>query len=364
MTFRLAVVCGCIGISFYLGYHLGLSEIMTSSPALHDDFLVKEGDKTTDSYQKQLAILHKNDLSMAVLPKGATQQLEGDKPLSDKDTAGIQQTFDSQIIANDFEALFDSLSELRTNSDDYTLYAKKIDEVISLLTDSPAETALLAEYYESLPSDSDESYLIVSILQSLPENQGRQALTELAERTLNNASGQGTQQFLDLVGRTGIVNEQITEGLKQIALFSEQHNQGLDALDMLMPYQLSASENQQVLTRLEEMQASLENGKPDQYLFSQTIRFSSRQQRTVLAQQVLSDSNADIAKQAAILNYIEIGQIPSTPQAKELLFKLTQNETSKLRQRALTVLVSNFDISQEEYRTLTANTELQALSIR
>ncbi|GBL02779.1 hypothetical protein KUL10_00520 [Glaciecola sp. KUL10] len=328
-------------LSFYLGYKLGVSD---SKPRLSTNTI---STSNSDTHESALGITQTHEVATDALDTPAnaleTNALEVDE---------LIETQNNTNISNDIVDLFSELISLQHSSSDYRLYGSKIDEIRQRLIDNPTDIAIISEHFETLATDSNESYVIVSILQGLPDKQGVNALTQLALQSLDYSNEKGNQQFLEIVGRTGLTNESITNGLKNIALYGELSEQRLYALDMLMPFQLTQNENQAVLAQLSQMQLSNEDQGKANYLFGQTLRFSDSQSRTELALNTLQDDSIDINRQSIVLDFIELGQIEKSQATKETLFALARSQGHPLQENAIKVLVSSFDINQEEYQEL------------
>lgn len=347
MSLKGLIVIFAIGLSFYLGYQLGVSD-----SKLHSlDSIIETTSRSFDELRSEnLAQSSDNSIQQS----NTLQQLNRGLAGYDDQTSSVLRSENEQAtnIDNDIVGLFSELISLHQTSTDYKLYGSKIDEIRQRLIDNPTDIAIISEHFETLATDSNESYVIVSILQGLPDKQGVTALTQLALQSLDYSNEKGNQQFLEIVGRTGLTNESITNGLKNIALYGELSEQRLYALDMLMPFQLTQNENQAVLAQLSQMQLNNQDQGKANYLFGQTLRFSDSQSRTELALNTLQDDSIDINRQSIVLDFIELGQIEKSQATKETLFALARSQGHPLQENAIKVLVSSFDINQEEYQEL------------
>ena len=347
MSLKGLVVIFAIGLSFYLGYQLGISDSKLHS---FDSVIETTSGSHGELSPENLALSPDKSIQQS----SASQQLNQGLGEYDGQTNSAFSSDNEQVINidNDIVGLFSELISLQQTSTDYKLYGSKIDEIRKRLINNPTEIAIISEHFETLETDSNESYLIVSILQGLPNQQGIEALTSLAVQSLDYSTEKGNQQFLEIVGRTGLSNESITEGLKNIALYGELDSQRLYALDMLMPFQLSQNENQTVREQLTQMQLDTDDQAQANYLFGQTLRFSDSQSRTELALNTLKDDNTDLQRKSIILDFIELGQIDKTQSTKETLLTLAKTKGHPLQQNAVKVLVGSFDINQQEYQEL------------
>lgn len=353
MYSRVLFIIIALFLSFFLGYQLGVSEnqLQTLKSQIAIWGAIRNEDSVGITLQPERVI----DTSAESLQANDASKFDDDD---------LSTTQENISISNDIVDLFSQLFSLQHAGSDYKLYGRKIDEIRQRLSNNPTEIAIISEHFETLQMDSNESYLIVSILQGLPNKQGLEALTQLAVQSLDYSNEKGYQQFLEIVGRTGLTNEAITSGLKNIALYGEISEQRLNALDMLMPFQLTQSENQAVLEQLSQMQLNTEDQGQANFLFGQTLRFSDSKRRTELALNTLKDESSDIHRKSIILDFIELGQIDKSLATKETLFEIARSQGHPLQQNAVKVLVSSFDISQQDYQELLAFDEVELPILR
>jgi|GEM_PF-2123809 len=346
---------------FFVGQHFKTNDdlIITVSSAAPQSGSINTVDDSAQNSENRV-----NNSTNTNTPSVDTRSMNNE--LSDKkvdadvgDENPILPAQDGDVVA-----LFEQLIALQSSTTDYKEYGKKIDQIRLLLSNSDTEIALISEYFETLPADSTESYLIVSVLQGLADEKGKEALVQIAQKARANGDKLGTTQFLEIVGRTGIVTTEITRSLKEIALFDDEMQQSLYALDMLMPFQLSRFENQQVLTRLQEMNTDVEDQGYKNYLFNQIIRFSDSEQRSQLAFARLNDQSSSIENKSIVMDYIEQGQIDRTPETRELLMQIAQEQNNPLQIKSIRVLMSSFNLSQNEYQQLVEDQGIAPFNLR
>jgi hypothetical protein len=261
----------------------------------------------------------------------------------------------------DIIALFNDFLAYSTSNSDYKEYGKKIDDIRNILISSSADLALLLEYLEQVPIDSQASYMLVSIIMGLPQELSKPAMQRVMENALLKEGPENATNFLELVARTGVKSPSITSSLKDIAIFSEKDEETLRALDMLMPYELSNVENQQVRERL--LAAINNSTNPDNpYYFSQLLRFSNTAQREQLALDAFhNESNTEM--QSIIMDSIQAGTLDRSAALREILFSIAKQDQNELQHQAIYTLLYRFDLSQNEYNDITQGKNLNIENI-
>lgn len=264
---------------------------------------------------------------------------------------------DSRFLDNgDIIAMFNDFLTYSTANSDYKEYGKKIDDIRNILVASSAELALLLEYFEQVPIDSQASYMLVSIIMGLPQELSKPAMQRVMENVLLDEGQANATNFLELVARTGVKSPSITSSLKDIAIFSEKDKETLRALDMLMPYELSNVENQQVRERLiSAINNNINSDSP--HYFSQLLRFSNIAQREQLALDALhEESNTEM--QSIIMDSIQAGTLDRSSALREILFSIARQDQNDLQHQAIYTLLYRFDLSQDEYNDITQGKNL------
>lgn len=265
---------------------------------------------------------------------------------------------DSIILDNrDIIALFNDFLTYSTSNSDYQEYGKKIDNIRKVLISSSTELALLLELFEQVPIDSQASYMLISIIMGLPQEVSKPAMQRVMENALLKKDPGNSINFLELVARTGIKSPTITSSLKDIAIFSEKNEETLKALDMLMPYELSNAENQQVRERLK---TAIDNSESvdSPYYFSQLLRFSSATQRQQLAIDTFNKTDANNSMQSIIMESIQAGTLDRSSELREALFTIAKQEQNELQHQAIYTLLYRFDLSQDEYEEISRGQDL------
>ncbi|GAC28146.1 hypothetical protein [Brumicola pallidula] len=343
------ILTACIlCITFVAGYLAGSNAKLTSILS----FAKTENAQTAKQLNSEL-----NTLTVA-----PTTNPPVDHQNSALDTTNVAKTRalnNTAIIldSGDIIALFNDFVTYSTSNSDYKEYGKKIDDIRKILVSSNSELALLLEYFDQVPIDSQASYMFVSIIMGLPQELSKPAMQRVMENTLVNTDPANLTNFLELVARTGIKSPSITSSLKDIAIFSGKDDEALSALDMLMPYELSHTENQQVTDRLKAAIDSSESADSP-YYFSQLLRFSSSTQREQLALDTFNATDANTSMQSIIMDSIQAGTLDRSPALKEALFNIAKQDQNQLQQQALYTLLYRFDLSHDEYNDISRDKNL------
>ncbi len=283
--------------------------------------------------------------------------------LGTEDSADVSSVnLESIVVDNgDIIALFNDFLAYSTSNSDYKEYGKKIDHIRNILNSSSADLALLLEHLEQVPIESQASYMLVSIIMGLPQEISKPAMQRVIENALLKESPSNATNFLELVARTGTKSPTITSSLKDIAIFSEKDEETLRALDMLMPYELSNVENQQVRARL---LAAIDNNtnSDNPYYFSQLLRFSNKAQREQLALDAFH-KEANTEMQSIIMDSIQAGTLDRSAALREVLFGIARQDQNELQHQAIYTLLYRFDLSQEEYNDISRGKNLNLENI-
>lgn len=311
--------------------------------------------KTLDTSSSTFIVAQTTSISVA------QEELELDAP-SGTDTTTLNNM--TTIVDNgDIIAMFNDFVTYSTSNSEYKEYGKKIDDIRKILVSSDSELALLLEYFDQVPIDSQASYMLVSIIMGLPQELGEPAMQRVMENALQKADPANLTNFLELVARTGIKSSSITMSLKDIAIFSGKDDEALRALDMLMPYELSYVENQQVTDRLKAAIDSSEKADSP-YYFSQLLRFSNSTQREQLALDIFNATDANNSMQSIVMDSIQAGTLNRSTALKDALFNIAKQDQSELQQQAIYTLLYRFDLSQDEYNNISRGQNLDIENIR
>jgi hypothetical protein len=351
---KLILIACILCITFVAGYLAGSNTKLTSILSI----IKPENAETTKTlYTSSNALTAAQTTSKPVEQK----ELELDTP-SGTDTTTLNNT--EVIVDNgDIIALFNNFVTYSTSNSDYKEYGKKIDDIRNILVSSGSELALILEYFDQVPIHSQASYMLVSIIMGLPQELSKPAMQRVMENALLKADPANLTTFLELVARTGIKSSSITVSLKDIAIFSGKDDEALRALDMLMPYELSNAENQQVTERLKAAIDSSEKADSP-YYFSQLLRFSNSTQREQLALDIFNATDANNSMQSIIMDSIQAGTLDRSPALKDALFNIAKQEQSELQQQAIYTLLYRFDLSQDEYNDISRGQNLNIENIR
>nr|WP_136252357.1 hypothetical protein [Ningiella ruwaisensis] len=288
--------------------------------------------------------------------------------------AEIDSNEDVVLMLNALLALSEPNSE-----EEMQMFTQAIDELRQVLANSPSQLATLMDYLLTLDFESNAFHYATSIIQGLPEQKGYEAMDNLALQLSQFNDPKSRQQFMHLVRNSynSTNNPEIVNGLVDIALYSAQPMQmKMDALDLIMPYQVSDVERQQIVDSLNSLleerintQANtnnndlpIDNGASyESYesadeslpygLINHVLRFSDTQQREQLANRLIQEEN-DLEARYSILDGIHTGVIPRSGELKNKLFSIATDPSDPLQDQAKHALLYVFDISNQEYQAL------------
>lgn len=255
---------------------------------------------------------------------------------------------------SDIVQLFTQFMAYTATSSDYSDYAKKLDDIRKALVDSNSDLAELLEYFQQIPIDSQESYMLVSILMGLPKEISQAAMLNVMELTLLRSDSSSTADFLELAARTDLKSQSITASLKEIAIFNNDNKHTLRALDMLMPYEFSSTEKQQIR---EKLMIASQSGEIEErpYYFSQLLRFSDSKQRKQLALDAFKQNDTNLNIKSIIMDAVQSGILDRSEELKETLYHIAKQPEDELQEQAMYTLLYHFDLNQQEYEELNAN---------
>jgi hypothetical protein len=348
-----SILTACIlCVTFVAGYILG-SRSQPMSSVLNSTATTSKQPTTDSSLDTMTSVAKTKKRSPE--QRGAVSDIDGNSD-------GSFESRDPLVVDNgDIIALFNDFLTYSTSNSDYKEYGKKIDNIRKILMSSSADLALLLDYFEQVPIDSQASYMLVSIIMGLPQELSKPAMQRVMENALLKEGPANATNFLELVARTGVKSPSITSSLKDIAIFSEKDEETLRALDMLMPYELSNVENQQVRDRL--LSTINDNTNPDNpYYFSQLLRFSNTAQREQLALDAFHNaSNTEM--QSIIMDSIQAGTLDRSAALREILFDVAKQDQNELQHQAIYTLLHRFDLSQDEYNDITRGKNLNIENI-
>jgi hypothetical protein len=347
----------CISVAaFYAGYQVGQKQ---SSP----NALEAVESPNTSSQQSP----NETDLPHAwtMLPSNADNNngfttssllpiIEAEDDSESDDTSLVEEPFqwrDPGDIISMFNQLIE-LSEPKTD-EDMRLFSQAIDLFRAALANSPTQVAIIAEYLQTLTFGSKEFHYITSLLQGLPEQKGLVAIENLALQLSQRSDSASIQQFLHLVSnaQNSADNPEILGSLVNIAIYSAEPTETkIEALDMVMPFQISEVERQQILSGLNSLLEQSENTEKGA-LLNHKMRFSERQQRQEIAMSLISNDN-DLELRYTVIDGLHSGNIPRSSALKEQLFSIATDPNDPLRQQAKHALMYSFDINNQEYQRL------------
>ncbi|MBF7072737.1 hypothetical protein ISG33_04900 [Glaciecola sp. MH2013] len=336
---------------FIGGYIVGNNSANGTPPELNEETssdTANTSTKVTDDENTRFAALNTKETKSA------------DVVFSRSNNPESKHEADSQFFSahTDVVSLFNNLVEYSRNNDDYSLYGQKIDSIRQLLINDDAALAGLMLHFQQLAMDSQESYLLVSIIMGLPKEKSQNTLLQLAEDTLLSNSPQNETNFIELIARTGIYAPTLTESVIDIALYTENDKATLRALDILMPHDLSDSEQAQIKAKLV---SSIPNQTKEQqaYQFSQLLRFSNRTERQELINAEFTKSEANYALQSSLMDAVHSGVIDRSDDLKQHLSSIARQNDHPLREQATYTLIYRFHLSQSEYQEIIQGQELE-----
>jgi hypothetical protein len=239
------------------------------------------------------------------------------------------------------------------NNQDIDAFAKAMDQLRRALADSPTQLAILVEHMQTLDFDARAFHYITAILQGLPDEKGYAAMQNAALQLSQRSDDKSRQQFLHLVSNTynAADNPEILRTLVEIALYSDQRTYvKLDALDLVMPFQITGVERTQILNGLNGMLESADQAEQGA-LVNHILRFSNAEERARMATNFINAEN-DIELRYSVFDGIHSGTVPTSPMLKEQLFSIAKNPQDPLHEQAKHALMYVFDISNQEYQQL------------
>ena len=126
---------------------------------------------------------------------------------------------------------------------------------------------------------------------------------------------------------------------------------------MLMPYEMSQVESEQIKERLH---LAIADSDPDNqaYYFSQLLRFSSAREREQIASTEFEKDEPNYAIQSNILDALQSGVMDRSPQLKESLLTIANTESHPLQTQSIYTLLYRFDLTQTEYQNLVTGKDL------
>lgn len=347
----------CIStVAFYAGYRVGLQK---SSPASLET--VKSPSTPTRQSANESDLPHawkilpsKVENSNAVSASSLPPIIDAQDDIASEDTSLLEDSFqwrDPGDIISMFNQLIE-LSEPKTD-EDMRLFSQAIDLFRGALANSPTQVAIIAEYLQTLTFGSKEFHYITSILQGLPEQKGLVAIENLALQLSQRSDSASIQQFLHLVSnvQNSADNPEILDSLVNIAIYStEPTGTKLEALDMVMPFQISEVERQQILSGLTSMLEQSDTAEKSA-LLNHKMRFSDSQQRQEIAMSLISNDN-DLELRYTVIDGLHSGNVPRSAALKEQLFSIAADQNDPLQQQAKHALMYSFDINNQEYQRL------------
>ena len=349
-----------LGLAFYGGYLLGVN----SKEAPSDEQNLAQGQAINEFAAPKMQphawssfddLLKQNEQNNNVF---AEQTQSANEPADENTT---EQSLD--ITAQEYQwedpddiiAMFNELITLSLpNTDkDVRSFGQAIDQLRAVLADSPAQLSIIIEHMQTLDPNSREFNYVTAVLQALPEQKGLQALERAALQASQRFDSASRQQFLHLVANThnAADNPEILNSLVDIALYSDEASSTkLNALDLVMPFQVGSIERQQILSGLNGM---LEDSEFDNKnaVVSHVLRFSNQEQRSTLASKYIGSSNDDELRYS-ILDGLHSGTVPRSDNIKQELLFIAQDPQDPMRDQAKHALMYVFDISNEEYRQI------------
>ncbi|MFT5542655.1 MAG: hypothetical protein ACI97K_002004 [Glaciecola sp.] len=356
----LALCCLCITfVAGYLAGSLYKPDFISTNPRLHKLNLSDTKIDKTALFDKTYAFSPASSLPSA----GQSSQVDFEINSNDSEDANSRTAdLEQEQTEKDIITLFSEFATYAASGSDYSEYGMKLDDIRDVLIASSSDLAVLLEYLQQLPIDSQENYLLVSIIMGLPQEISQPAMLSVMDVTLLNDDPNNATNFLELAARTGLKSPNIITSLKDIAIFSENNDQTLRALDMLMPYELSSIENQQIRDRLlRAAQNSKTEDKP--HYFSQLLRFSNSAQRQQLALDAFNQTEANKGIQSIIMDSIQAGTLDRSSDLKEVLYSIAKQQENDLQQQAIYTLLYRFDLTQEEYKDLSEGKNIETNNI-
>lgn len=273
----------------------------------------------------------------------------------EEDTDSAQSNSYEWQNPDDIVAMFNELMRLSEpgNEDGIKAFSSAIDQLRIMLAESPTQLATVVDHMQTLDLESKEFHYLTAILQGLPDEKGYSALESAALRLIQRDDQQSRQKFLHFVSNSdnSADNPEILAELVDIALYSElSANTKLEALDLVMPFQITQVEKQQILSHINSLLES-SDGDAKGPLVNHALRFSDSQERERMATKFISNEN-DIELRYSILNGLHAGTVPRSENIKTQLFSIASDPADPLNNQAKHALMYLFDISNIEYQRI------------
>lgn len=250
--------------------------------------------------------------------------------------------------------VLDYLTQLgQSDGPDASILFSETIERLTKLAETPENMQILLDFYINASEESRAPYYIANVIQNADITDKTIMVANLVDQLASTGTADANEKMIHLISSTGIhqQDERFVDALKNIVLYSsEQNNNKVFALDLLMPYQFDSAEKERLVN---DFSFSL-NQAPDHdksYLVENILRFSTKNERTNIASNYLTASN-DMATRIGTLSSLHMGTVEANDDLKTILFNIAQNSNDPLNTHAQNALLHVFELSYEEYSEL------------
>jgi len=254
---------------------------------------------------------------------------------------------------DDIDIMLANIETLKVQQGNANLIGKQFDLFKQFLINNPDHLDYTVEYLDAYSVDDPRFNLLISAIQSIPEQGADQALFALAKQYGMSSDPQSQKKFVALVASasTMIETEEIIQGLLELTIIEQvDMNTKLEALNLLQPFQIKESEKENIIKGL-TADIYNSNGSEAEMLLPHVMRFAIDDQGEQIVTELLAYTSSDSLR-LAVLDNISAGSIPISDEIKNMLLEIAKSESDPLNSDAKNALIERFNISYSEYSTL------------
>jgi len=275
-----------------------------------------------------------------------------------KNTGQIDHVDNIEFVESeqhDIESILANIDALRSKENSGQLIAKRVDELKRFLITHPEKINDAVAQLDNLPTDSTAFTILLSAIQSAPEQVADNALISLAEKYAMNTSPSAQHKFMTILARTSLTERSspiasplIVQSLIELSIFEESDlHIKLEALNIIKPFQLGSSETDLVVDQLQNMLRSASKDEAEM-LLPQLVRFTQAENRANVVSTFLRDDSS-VPLRLAVLENIDSGNIQINSTIKTVLMTIANNSHDSLRNQAQETLMLSGILTFEEY---------------
>lgn len=256
-------------------------------------------------------------------------------------------------LNNDIDNMLANIEDAQLKGENAHIIGQQFDTLKQFLFDNPDQLVDTMQHLDSLSIDDPRFNLLISAVQSIPDQGADQALFSLAKQYGMSSDPQAQQKFVTILASTSSVIEtqEIIEGLVDLAIIdTADMNTRIEALNLLKPFQVKAAEKELIV---KELQTNIyaANGAEADMLLPQLMRFAIAEQRNEIVTDLFINAESESVR-LAVLDNISAGSIPVSDNMKTMLMEIAKNEFDPLSNDAKMTLMERFDLSHSEYSQL------------